>query len=741
MLPPGKPIAHLHIGEEETREQPLQAHLDAVARTAGEFAAEFGSRDWAELAGRWHDLGKARRVFQEYLRNAAQAEAAGEKRPRSPGHSISGAILAREHFGERGGLPLAYCIGGHHAGLADYDGDGGRGALSKRLDDDAQLQELRTEEIVLPAPNVVPTSHSPGGDWSLWIRLLFSCLVDADFLDTEAFMNPEQGRVRQRFPDLETLGDSLDRYLVTLMAWAPNTQVNRVRREVLQACRRAAVKPPGLFSLTVPTGGGKTLSAMAFAMAHALSHGKRRIIYVTPYTSIVEQTAETLTEVFGPEAIIEHHSALSEDRDNLRNRLASENWDAPVIVSTAVQFFESLFAARPGRCRKLHNIVNSLVLIDETQLLPTDFLRPIIQTLQELADNYGVTVVLSTATQPNLEERTGLDGRFPGLRDIREIISDPVALATRLSRVSVEIPEDLSLGRKWPELSKELANHAQILCVVNTRRDCRDLHAQMPKGTIHLSALMCPQHRSDVIRNIKACLKTGQPVRVISTQLIEAGVDLDFPVVYRALCGLDSIAQAAGRCNREGQSTKGRVVVFVPPHRSPPGLLRQSSDIARGMLSAGLDDPLSPVAFRRYFTDLYLARGSRLDSNGILDLLKTRRSLSFRFRTADRKFQLIDDQGQESVIVRYGQCEKALKRFDCLLSDLERWGPSRYLLRQLQRYSVSIPARVHSMFCCEARLRDVHGIWVQEDDGLYHQTLGLMTGEPEDYRTEDLVMI
>ena len=735
-------LAHLQIGENGVREHSLQEHLDAVAQRAGEFAGRFGSSDWAELAGKWHDIGKARQVFQRYLRESARAEAVGEPHRRGPEHSIAGALLSAELLEHRVALVLAYCIGGHHAGLADLDGDGGRGALSKRLEDDSLLRELRTEGFVVTKPDAVPTSRPPGHDLSLWIRMLFSCLVDADFLDTEAFMKPNRCLERHGYPELGTLAEPLDRYLEELMKEDPESLVNRIRSEVLQACRHAAVLPPGLFSLTVPTGGGKTLSAIAFAMAHAHAYGKRRVIYVIPYTSIVEQTAETLAKVFGSEAVLEHHSALGEASDTPRNRLASENWDAPVVVTTAVQFFESLFAARPGRCRKLHNIVDSVVLIDETQLLPTDFLLPILKTLQELTDAYGATVLLSTATQPNLEERTGMDGRFPGLRGVREIIENPDVLATRLRRVDIQFPEDLNARRRWAELAYELGGHKQVLCIVNTRRDCRSLCHCMPAGTIHLSAHMCPQHRSEVIREIRSRIKAGKYVRVISTQLIEAGVDLDFPVVYRALCGLDSIAQAAGRCNREGKGAMaGQVVVFVPPRPAPPGILRQGADITRVMLASGLDDPLSPESFRRYLADLHLARGNdRLDRKDIIGLLKTRPGLSFRFRTAASRFRLIDDQEQESVIVRYGQTGKDVEKFEELLSNLQTWGPSRKLLRQLQRYSVSIPARDHARLRHDGRLRDILGLWVQDDEGLYDRTFGLIVGEPEDYRTEDLIL-
>ena len=370
-----------------------------------------------------------------------------------------------------------------------------------------------------------------------------------------------------------------DEHMAELTRSAANTLVNRLRNQILQQCRDKAGQDPGFFSLTVPTGGGKTLSGMAFALEHAIAHGKRRIIHIIPYTSIIEQTAGIFRGIFG-EAVIEHHSSLDPEHETERSRLAAENWDAPVIVTTSVQFFESLFAARTSRCRKLHNIVDAVVVLDEAQLLPPEFLQPILNALNLLVVHYGVTVVLSTATQPALESRTNSFGKtvLRGLDHMREIIDDPDALYAKLERVHVRLPEDFHAGVSWERIAAEIAQHDSVLAIVNTRRQARELHALLPKGTIHLSALMCGQHRSDVIAGIKEKLRRDEPVRVVSTQLVEAGVDLDFPVVYRALSGLDSIAQAAGRCNREGRLDRGEVVVFVPPEPAPPGVMRRAAD-------------------------------------------------------------------------------------------------------------------------------------------------------------------
>ncbi|WP_419607186.1 CRISPR-associated helicase Cas3', partial [Thiolapillus sp.] len=376
--------------------------------------------------------------------------------------------------------------------------------------------------------------------------------------------------------------------------------------DILRQCRGSAAKDPGFFSLTVPTGGGKTLSGMAFAMDHALIHGKRRIIHVIPYTSIIEQTANIFRKIFD-EAVIEHHSSLDPDQETARSRLAVENWDAPVIVTTSVQFFESLFAARTSRCRKLHNLVDSVVVLDEVQLLPPAFLQPILDTLNLLVEHYGVTVVLSTATQPALETRRDSFGRnqLRGLDHVHEIIADPDVLYSALERVRVHLPDDLNAGTDWQTIANEVTGHDSVLVIVNTRRQARELHALLPPGTIHLSALMCGEHRSDVIAGIKQKLNNGEPMRVVSTQLVEAGVDLDFPVVYRALAGLDSIAQAAGRCNREGRLASGEVVVFVPPEPAPPGMMRRAAAKTVSVLAGNGDDPLARSNFSTFFRLFY----------------------------------------------------------------------------------------------------------------------------------------
>jgi len=516
-------------------------------------------------------------------------------------------------------------------------------------------------------------------------------------------------------------------------AKAVSSPVNIIRADVLRQCRDKAVLPSGLFSLTVPTGGGKTLSSMAFALNHAVHYGKKRVIYVIPYTSILEQTANIFREVFGDKNVIEHHSNLDPDKEDTRSRLATENWDAPIVVTTNVQFFESLFAARTSRCRKLHNIVNSVVVLDEAQLLPPEFLAPILHVMQDLASpGYRVSFVLSTATQPAFSPRP----KFPGLKEVRELMDDPEQLYVNLKRVNAELPADFNAQRTWESIADEIQQYDSVLCIVNSRKDCRELHALMPRDTIHLSALMCGQHRSQVIADIKQRLKDGIPTRVVSTQLVEAGVDMDFPVVYRALAGLDAVAQAAGRCNREGALPgMGKVVVFVPPKPAAPGLLRKAQDAGREIMKLTKDskgDPLMRERFEAYFRQYY-ERLNSLDKAGIVGLLDMHNmaeaaKCKFNFHTAADKFRLIDEEGQTAIIVGYGESPSLIASLEAS-RNMEPYR-RRAILRKLQRYTVSIREHECKKLMAGSDVQEVFpGVFVLMTNGLYRPDIGLVMGE------------
>jgi CRISPR-associated endonuclease/helicase Cas3 len=412
--------------------------------------------------------------------------------------------------------------------------------------------------------------------------------------------------------------------------------------------------------------------------------------------------------------------------EDSRSRLATENWDAPIVVTTNVQFFESLFAARTSRCRKLHNIVDSVVVLDEAQLLPPEFLAPILHVMGDLARNYGVTFVLSTATQPAFSPRQ----KFPGLTDVRELMDDPDGLYFGLKRVQTELPTDFQLTQTWEAIAAQVQQHESVLCIVNSRADCRELHRLMPKGTIHLSALMCGQHRSQVIAEIKQRLKDGIPTRVISTQLVEAGVDMDFPVVYRALAGLDAVAQAAGRCNREGGLPGlGKVVVFVPPKPAAPGLLRKAQQSGQEVMRLTKGDSLTRERFEAYFQHYYASLNSldKADIVGLLDMNNRAgaRKAEFNFRTAADNFRLIDEEGQTAVIVRYGESPSLIAALES--SAAMEAHQHRGLLRKLQRYTVNIREAENKKLLVSRDVREAFpGVYVQSSDTLYHQDVGLL---------------
>lgn len=673
--------AHSKEGRPKEEWQLLEEHLKNVAEKAGKCAAKFQSSNWAWNAAWLHDLGKAADEFQAYLLREnslddSEYDGTGHGRVN---HSSAGAAFAEEILDPIIGRAIAYIAAGHHAGLPDfYSAETGRAALQIRFAEGKEnLRRIRTaaDEFGKQLRHITkPPTFVKSDNFHLWVRLLFSCLVDADFLDTEEFMNPEQAKGRGGYTTLAELKPIFDRHMQVMASEAPNTPVNAARQEVLVACKNAAKQEPGLFSLTVPTGGGKTLSAMAFALDHAVNYGKNRIIYVIPYTSIIEQTAKILADIFGVENVIEHHSNLDPDKETQRSRLASENWDAPVIVTTNVQFFESLYAAKSSRCRKLHNIINSVVILDEAQLLPPELLDPCVEVINQLTRHYGVTMLHATATQPAL----------PKLDQPREIIANPSGLYERLKRTEVITPQNLNNSSRWEDIAERLQQHSQALCVVNTRRDCYDLYKLMPDGTIHLSALMCGEHRSEKIQEIKQKLKKGLPTCVISTQLVEAGVDIDFPVVYRALAGLDSIAQAGGRCNREGklnaEGRLGEVYVFVPPKPAPRGLLLKGENTSRELFSLPGFNPQTPEEFTRYFNLFY----SKVNDTGSRFKEWLQKDVpNVQFRTAGNEFQLIDDQAQQSVFVKFEDSGKWLDELRCI-------GPKRQNMRKLQRFTVNL---------------------------------------------------
>lgn len=707
--------------------QSLAGHLDAVATFSESFAASFGSGDVCWSAGILHDIGKADARFQGYLKteNGFESEECGGR----VNHSAAGAFVAENWAADGRGRVLAYLAAGHHTGLPNWYPEPNCGAtLVERIEEgkenaakielvcSAVRDELRggvPPDFVRKSPANIP----------FWIRMLFSCLTDADFLDTERFMDGTRGTNRGRFDSLPQLLARLNAALDGKCETAPDTPVNRIRRTVLQDCRAAAALPSGFFSLAVPTGGGKTLSGTAFALEHAVRHGKTRIVYVIPYTSIIEQTAAVLRGIFGDENVVEHHSGLSEESDSLRNRLAAENWDAPVIVTTNVQFFESFHAARSGRCRKLHNVCGAVVILDEAQLVPPELRIPCTEVLNQLVKCYGATVVFSTATQPVFEKIT----------DVRAIVREPEVLYRSLHRTDIVFPSRFEQIDPWEQTAERIKAHEQVLCVVNTRKQAYELYQMLPRDghTIHLSALMCAEHRSRVIAGIRQRLLTGRPVRVVSTQLIEAGVDLDFPVVFRAMAGFDSIAQAAGRCNREGHLPgKGKVFVFVPPEPAPQGLISKGIAATVNTFGPGNTVIVTPENCERYFRAFYARTNS--DGSEILKaFLEDARSLQFQFRSLERQFRLIDNAWQRQVIVLYSDNGSRIEQ-------IRRFGVSREGMRAVQRYTVSVSESILRRLLAEGVVEKIADeIYAQTLPGYYREDIGLdvfgTVSDPNDF--------
>ncbi len=737
--------AHSRPGADQQDWEPLEEHLQRVGEMAEGFSDGFGARPWGQLAGLWHDIGKYSEAFQSYLAaNASEgddghrAEVAGRV-----DHSTAGAQQAAK-LGPRGRL-LAYCIAGHHAGLPDDEG--GPAGLSLRLMKQVERYDAVPAELLArslpPPPKLWPSGDRRRSAFAVgfFTRMLFSCLVDADFLATEQFMDPK--RASQRPSNGTTPVDllaRLDRHLEEKQRSAPDTPVNHQRRKVLAACREKAKLPPGFFSLNVPTGGGKTLSSLAFALTHAAQHDLRRVVYAIPFTSIIEQTADVFRQGLddlGSE-VLEHHSNLEADEpksQSERSRLAAENFDAPVIVTTNVQIFESLFSSRTSRCRKLHRLAKSVIVLDEAQTLPPNLLAPTLAAVDELVRNYGTTVVLCTATQPAIERREG----FPiGLEGATAIVDDPHALHVALRRAEVE-----SIGKLTNEqLVERLSQEAQVLCVVNTRRHATDLFRLLGNpGALHLSANMCGAHRSKVIAEIRRRLDPNvkAPCCVISTQVVEAGVDVDFPVVYRAVAGLDSVAQAAGRCNREGvlrdeegRLRRGRVFVFEYDEQAqrPPPLIRRAAAHFREVAADYTDDLLSPEAVEAYFQLHYWQQGGDdgrgwdrgREGMGVMRCFggEDGNPLHHQFREAAERYRLIED-AQTPILVPYG------KRGGALIRDLQRMPepPGHGFDRAAQRYVVGVWDKAVYRLVENQVLLERHGRHYLANPAAYDPKLGL----------------
>lgn len=693
-----------YLAHSPTSEKPegqlLKEHLENVSELAARFCLPFDASEDGRLCGLYHDIGKYSQAFQRRLSGSTE----------KVDHSTAGAALL---FGKRN-VPAAMCIAGHHTGLLDmgtrHDLDGTFMArINRAIKGEVDDFGAWVEEI--PAINETGSKVLPGLGNYFYIKMLFSALTDADWLDTEAYFKNTDICVNEL--DLSLLLEKLDVYISPW--WKARTEINVRRCRILKAAIDHGNDAPGMFSMTVPTGGGKTVSSMAFALHHAVEHGLRRIIYVIPYCSILEQTRGVFETIFGAENITAHYSGAeythTENAQEDLRAYSAENWDAPIILTTAVQFFESLYSANPGKNRKLHNIAKSVIIFDEAQMLPVPFLRPCLAGIVQLTERFGCSAVLCTATQPAVEKV--LRDFVPGL-DMREICPEPEQMYQEFRRVSYQYDGDLS----DEELADKLHMYPQVLCVVNSRKQAQKLYSRLSgtAGVFHLSTTMIPQDRKNALTTIRERLRMGQECRVISTSLIEAGVDVDFPVVYRALAGLDSIIQAGGRCNREGKRMRAESVVHIfQTGAQAPRMLEQNIAAAERTIRQ-YEEIDSLEAIHHYFQFLLytLKDKKQLDEKEIVPSAE-----KLLFTTVSKGFHLIDGADLTVYI--------PLGKGAVLVSQLRENGPSRKLLRELDQYAVGVYRKRFEELCNSGvveRISETAGILI--DMSLYSEKIGLL---------------
>lgn len=709
-------ISHIYQDTEGNwNKQSNDEHSRGVAELAKQFADEFGMGDWGFVLGLLHDKGKERVNFQSYIRKSSgyQPELSNVGRHE---HAFVGGIIAKQLYGNGANALLCNQIASHHRGLYDYDEL--EIVLKQEIPKGVNVQ---VKKLILEKPSFEIKSKA---DYHHLSRMLFSCLTDADYIDTEAFMDKASSELRKNNTTLAKLLELLEKHLATLQENTPRTSVNAIRSQVQQQCCAAAECSRGFYSLTVPTGGGKTLSSVLWAMKHAVRNGQKRVIIAIPYTSIIVQTAAILKNIFGEENALEHHcnfddKNIKDEQRRERAKLATENWNCPIVVTTNVQLFESMFANKPSVCRKLHNMVNSVIILDEVQTLPTDFLQPIIDSLKTYHSLFGVSVLFTTASQPLLRgtiEGCNTKAVFPAIENIREIIPKEFELDKKLKRVNLKIDNS---GKSYDEVAAMVIKHERVLCIVNTRKDAKELYDRLPKEgiTLHLSRMMCPKHVRKTIEQIKTALEnnSNKIIRVVSTQLVEAGVDIDFPVVFRQEAGLDSVLQAAGRCNREGKLDIATTYVFsLSKERPLPRGFMQAANNAR--LALGIDrDWFASQTMTDYFRQLY-CRCETFDKKDMKNYLY--KPTEMMFETAAKEFRLIEDTGKSVIINMDDSME--------LVEKLKEEGISYKLMKKLNQYSVNIHEQDFKQLINFGIIEEViDGIYVIKDREQYDKEIGL----------------
>lgn len=648
------------------REQSVKEHLQGTAELVGSFAAKFGKADWGHCCGMLHDIGKYSAEFQKKIKENLDIRV---------DHSTAGAEVCSKLDGCY--WLLTYCIAGHHAGLPDLGRRGLPGSLYDRLGKKLCDYSAYKKEIEIPQITTEPIGMDPEKNpdfaLSVFIRMLYSCLVDADFLDTEHFMS--NGTVqRDSGESMDVLLEKLQNYTAKWLINRNDTTIDGRRSEILRNCLEMGKSSKGLFQLTVPTGGGKTVASLAFALQHTVENHMDRVIYVIPYTSIIEQNAQVFREILGGENVLENHSNVDyESSEEFKPmQLASENWDKPVVVTTNVQFFESLYANKSSKCRKLHNIVNSVIIFDEAQMLPTNYLKPCMAMMEELLQQYGTSIVLCTATQPALQQF------FPEKYIAKELCPRKDEQFRFFERVTYQDIDTVT----EEEMVEKLQQEWQALCIVNTRKRAQRLYEQLrEKGVYHLSTTMYPVHRRRVLAEIGTRLGNREKCIVISTSLVEAGVDLDFASVYRELAGVDSIIQAAGRCNRNGDRGKEESIVRIfrwSEKENVPGQ-RQQIDTTKNLLTEG-KDITTQENITEYFRRLYHIKGESLDMKKILEKF---RDGDYHFATVAKDFKLIEQNTVTVYINREADAEE-------LLQEILQQGLTKNRMRKAGQYCVNV---------------------------------------------------
>ena len=699
-----KYIAHID-GE---RIQTIKEHLEGTAKLSGEFAEKFGKQDWGYCCGMLHDIGKYSIDFQKRI--------LGENNYRVD-HSTAGARVCLEKGGKYSFLE--YCIAGHHAGLPNYGNNYDESTDStlsgRRLKKLSDYQAYQTE-IEVPAINSMPIdlkrTVNPDFSLSVFMRMIYSCLVDADFLDTEAFMK-EGKQGRNSGENIEILFKKLENYI---SGWLKNQDIDTVngrRTEILKNCLEMGKTEKGLFRLTVPTGGGKTVASLAFALRHALENKMDRIIYVIPYTSIIEQNAKVFRDILGEGNVLENHCNVDYESSEelLPMQLASENWDKPIVVTTNVQFFESLFANKSSKCRKLHNIANSVIIFDEAQMLPNDYLKPCVAMIEELINSYQVSAVLCTATQPALasffHERISAKELCPRMEEQFEFFKRTV-----FENVGVLTENDLI---------QRLETEYHALCIVNTKKRAQRIYKQLEgDGVYHLSTSMYPKHRRRILREIRERLQKNKKCILISTSLVEAGVDLDFQSVYRELAGVDSMIQAAGRCNREGLRPEKESKVYIFQFEGKENVLgqRQQIDVAKSVIADNRD--ISDMeSITQYFEMLYHIKGDSLDKKKILDEFQNKR---YNFAKVGKEFKLIE-QNTRTIFINY---ETEANETLCLLKER---GFTRSGMRKASQYCITVYEnefnKLYGIGSIQPISEDIEDFYELRDKEKYTEKIGL----------------